>query len=379
MKIYIDEAFNCCVGRSLRVSRGDLLALEVVLPASAGAFLEVRFGGKVSHDGEFLVYSYATGVSGEFTLQLNLNTDELKLALKDDDCLVVPCELEFRREGEVQTVRGIKLKVDQDIIKGSEVAPSEIPGVLSISPDGYFIVNGIKTTFIAEPKITIGENGNWFVNGVDQGRRAIPDDPHFPLFAMIYSDHVMDDPCWVVSEGQWLDGDAYADAYALLLDQFNAGVAKTVDGIAYREGANKMRIAGLNQSALIDALYSSRGDGWFYCLDALNKRFRLPRTKNFLRVGESVGDYKQDQIVNISGTSMSNSFFYGSGSPVGKKSGPYKVTWAQQYQMFNTSQDPQTWIVSIDFDASQQVKTGDQVQPRSTSVLLCFRVANRYA
>lgn len=49
---------------------------------------------------------------------------------------------------------------------------------ITISSDGYWVINGVKTTTKAEgtegrtPVITIGGNGNWWIDGVDSGKTA---------------------------------------------------------------------------------------------------------------------------------------------------------------------------------------------------------------
>ena len=49
---------------------------------------------------------------------------------------------------------------------------------ITISSDGYWVINGEKTTTKAEgtegrtPVITIGDNGNWWIDGVDSGKTA---------------------------------------------------------------------------------------------------------------------------------------------------------------------------------------------------------------
>ena len=49
---------------------------------------------------------------------------------------------------------------------------------ITISSDGYWVINGVKTTTKAEgteghtPVITIGDNGNWWIDGVDSGKTA---------------------------------------------------------------------------------------------------------------------------------------------------------------------------------------------------------------
>lgn len=49
---------------------------------------------------------------------------------------------------------------------------------ITISSDGYWVINGKKTTTKAEgtegrtPVITIGDNGNWWIDGVDSGKTA---------------------------------------------------------------------------------------------------------------------------------------------------------------------------------------------------------------
>ena len=62
-------------------------------------------------------------------------------------------------------------------IKGPQGDPGETP-TISISQDGYWVINGIKSNIKAEgqdaeaPEITIGQNGNWEIDGQDTGVKA---------------------------------------------------------------------------------------------------------------------------------------------------------------------------------------------------------------
>ncbi|MEG1886414.1 MAG: hypothetical protein RR182_09125, partial [Alistipes sp.] len=151
MRVSIGEDWQVFEGRCLSVCRGDKLRLEVCLPACAGGVRwdKVLFGGKLVHDGVFVVFAEAVDVGESVVLSLNFNGEALSVALGGEACVVVPCEFELHGGGVVQSVRGVKLKVWQDLIKGSEVAPGDLPGLLSI-----------------------GGNGNWWIEGKDSGRNA---------------------------------------------------------------------------------------------------------------------------------------------------------------------------------------------------------------
>ena len=127
-------------------------------------------------------------------------------------------------------------------------------------------------------------------------------------------------------------------------------------------------------SAWDDEFRATGGYCGYYGIDTTNGIFKLPVFSDaFLRSGTAsgMGRYGQDQIVNISGKfeagELTEPAIAGINDPnrAPKTTGPFG---SEQSSINAAANGAWSYGLALTFDASKQVKTGTQVQPRNISV-----------
>ena len=74
------------------------------------------------------------------------------------------------------------------------------------------------------------------------------------------------------------------------------------DTIKYRLSADGHKICNYVQENAIQNVYELNGVAWYYIIDTINSKFKLPRTKwNFVGLRNAVGDYVAESLPNITG------------------------------------------------------------------------------
>ncbi len=118
--------------------------------------------------------------------------------------------------------------------------------------------------------------GNILVSSVGGGVGA----GGLPMFAPIWSDHLYNDASYLRADTfSWHNSSIYVTAYNILVEQYNNGnsVELVENGITYKLTPAGFKIADSSQHDKILQLYQDSGIAWFYILDTLNARFKLPR------------------------------------------------------------------------------------------------------
>lgn len=129
----------------------------------------------------------------------------------------------------------------------------------------------------------------------DAAQAAASAKTHLPLLFAQWSDHLLEDFCWLRADTfSWQDGAVYTLAYNELLTEYNnAASADETDGsISFKRTPKGYKICAADQHDNVAALYESTGAAWYYILDAANQRFKLPRTKfGFTGLRTGAGNY----------------------------------------------------------------------------------------
>lgn len=106
------------------------------------------------------------------------------------------------------------------------------------------------------------------------------------LFDYKTSDHLLKNPAWLRADTfSWHSGDMYIPAYEQLVaeaNNFSDMVQETVNGITieFTLNENGHKIVNGQDSenvAKVNEIYEQTGRSWYYILDIVNKRFKLPR------------------------------------------------------------------------------------------------------
>ena len=75
------------------------------------------------------------------------------------------------------------------------------------------------------------------------------------------------------------------------------------DAIKYKLSADGHKICDYTQENAIQSVYELNGVAWYYIIDTINSKFKLPRSKwNFVGSRGNVGDYVDETLPNIMGT-----------------------------------------------------------------------------
>lgn len=102
----------------------------------------------------------------------------------------------------------------------------------------------------------------------------------FDLFDHKWSDYLLSDQSWLRADTfSWQDGTVYSDAYNHLVADYNGGTSTTETvgsyTITYVLAADGHKIT--TDEATVANIYAESGVAWYYILDTVNTRFKLPR------------------------------------------------------------------------------------------------------
>jgi hypothetical protein len=139
----------------------------------------------------------------------------------------------------------------------------------------------------------------------------------FSLFDVRWSDHRIDNLSWLVSNGQYNEGNSYPTAYEYLVNKYNTGVdeidtityvsktditKKETISISYRVASNGMKIT--KDLDTYQKLVENTGTAWYFVLDPTSPGFYLPQTDGCLQGGTYVtlGQFTPQGLPNITGT-----------------------------------------------------------------------------
>lgn len=141
------------------------------------------------------------------------------------------------------------------------------------------------------------------------------------LFDFKWSDHILNEMSWLRSDTySWHNGDVYVAAYNHLendLENYVSAETDIIDGIeiwyVVSPDGHKIIDAGYpdqeHRTLAAEQLYNKTGVSWYYIIDRVNKRFKLPRenpAREVLGQSAPVTSTKTDTN-NISGFIWSNS------------------------------------------------------------------------
>ena len=114
-----------------------------------------------------------------------------------------------------------------------------------------------------------------------------------PMFTPIWSDHTLNDASFLRADTfSWHSGKIFKAGYDTLVAEYNREecVTETEAGVTYKRTPSGFKIASLDQHDNVLNSFTSTGKSWFYVLDTVQQRFKLPRTKySFTGIRDTVG------------------------------------------------------------------------------------------
>ena len=176
----------------------------------------------------------------------------------------------------------------------------------------------------------------------------------------------------------WCDANSYSYNDAATISELEA--YKTVSAssetigsttITYYNTYNDMKIViGDAQIANAESIYNTTGVAWYYILDTVNERFKLPRTKyGFTGIRDTVGKYVPETLPNIKGAPHTKQ-----NDNDGFPTGAFYRLESNAYSGFTTSAGH---FVGFDASLSSSAYQDDApVQQRATQMYLYFYIGN---
>lgn len=229
-----------------------------------------------------------------------------------------------------------------------------------------FVIN-TDTKSVRIPK---GDSNNYIV--IKSFEKKFEFNQPFSLLEPKWSDVPLNNPSWLLSNGQVNSQENYPSVYELLLNEYNNGELKTetVAGvsISYKQLDNGHKI--VTDKTAYNSIFVKTGTAWYYLLDLDTRTFVLPQTNGYMKYGNSNQFIKQS-LPNIKGQ-----FAWGRSSGDDTTSGPFKKTYVSVYGAPSSQSDPAKFIQNS-FDAStySDVYQDDaNVNPNSVQGYLYFYV-----
>lgn len=131
---------------------------------------------------------------------------------------------------------------------------------------------------------------------------------HPNLFDVKWADHICNDVQWLRADTfSWQSGAVYQVAYQHLADDIDGKTlqSETVAGttIQFYLADDGHKICPDTEESNVTAIYNATGVAWYYIIDTVNTRFKLPRTKFGLTgLRDTVGKYVEAGLPNITGS-----------------------------------------------------------------------------
>ena len=154
--------------------------------------------------------------------------------------------------------------------------------------------------------------------------------------------------------------------------------SETIEGITityYETFDGKKIVVGDSEIANAESIYNATGSAWYYIMDTVNQRFKLPRTKyGFTGIRDTVGKYVPETLPNASGH-----FLLVAGASIdeasltGVFSMPVKDKTATQTGGALVSTGPVEFNLS---SSSSTYQNSAPVQQRANQMYLYFYVGN---
>lgn len=159
-----------------------------------------------------------------------------------------------------------------------------------------FVINTDNKTV----RIPKGDSNNYIV--IKSFEKKFEFNQPFSLLEPKWSDVPLNNPSWLLSNGQVNSQENYPSVYELLLNEYNNGELKTetVGGvsISFKQLDNGHKI--VTDKTAYENILKHTGTAWYYLLDLDSRTFVLPQTNGYMKYGNSNQFIKQS-LPNIKG------------------------------------------------------------------------------
>lgn len=221
-------------------------------------------------------------------------------------------------------------------------------------------------------RIPKGDSNNYIV--IKSFERKFELNQPFSLLEPKWSDVPLNNPSWLLSNGQENSEENYPSVYQLLLNEYNNGELKTetIEGVSiqYKQLENGHKV--VTDKTAYNSIFVKTGTAWYYLLDLENKTFVLPQTNGFMKFGNS-NVFVKESLPNLKG-----SFAWGCSSGDDNSTAPFERVFSSDYgaTVGNNSSYPAKFS-RYTFDASTYssvYQDSAHVNPNSVQGYLYFYV-----
>lgn len=193
--------------------------------------------------------------------------------------------------------------------------------VASTGKCNKFVLNTENKTV----RIPKGEADNYIV--IKSFERTFELNQPFSLLEPKWSDVPLNNPSWLLSNGQENSEENYPSVYQLLLNEYNNGELKTetIDGVSiqYKQLNNGHKV--VTDKTAYNSIFVKTGTAWYYLLDLENKTFVLPQTNGYIKFGNS-NVFVKESLPNLKG-----SFAWGCSSGDDNSTAPFERVFSSDY------------------------------------------------
>lgn len=137
-----------------------------------------------------------------------------------------------------------------------------------------------------------------------------------PLLTFMWADHILDDISWLrANTFSWQSGSVYQAVYQHLANDIDGKSlqSETVDGttIQFYLADDGHKICPASEESNVVAIYTATGVAWYYIIDTVNERFKLPRSKHnrYTETLGVVGNGKNTVYTNGTNDCVFNPYF----------------------------------------------------------------------
>lgn len=124
----------------------------------------------------------------------------------------------------------------------------------------------------------------------------------FSLLEPKWSDVPLNNPSWLLSNGQENSQENYPSVYELLLNEYNNGTLKSETisdvSISFKQLDNGHKV--VTDKTAYNSILVKTGTAWYYLLDLDSRTFVLPQTNGYMKYGNS-NQFVKQSLPNIKG------------------------------------------------------------------------------
>lgn len=201
---------------------------------------------------------------------------------------------------------------------------------------------------------------------------------HPDLFSWQWADHELNDVQWLRADTfSWQSGAVYQAAYQHLADDIDGKTlqSETIGSttIQFYLADDGHKICPASEETNVNYIYGTSGVAWYYIIDTVSQRFKLPRTQfGVTGYRGTVGGYIEAGLPNITGKVQVERA--GNNDDA---TGAFYIDSVNRTRGDRSAQAADVPLVAFDASRSSSVYgNASTVQPKATQMYLYFYVGN---